>query len=74
MLDTFQSKTGWFSECMLDCLRLRVAVRFLSVCSDSGAHRLLKSSSDEFEKLKRSCIYKDVFNPHQEENQQTNRG
>ncbi|GMI76504.1 hypothetical protein like AT3G49410 [Hibiscus trionum] len=46
---TCNSKTGWFSECLLDCLRLRVA-------------------------LKRSCMYKDVFNSHQEEHQQTNKG
>ncbi|XVF53338.1 hypothetical protein PTKIN_Ptkin05aG0091600 [Pterospermum kingtungense] len=73
-LSTCDSKTGWFSECLLECLRLRVTVRFLSVYPEPGAHRLLKSCSDDFEKLKRSCIYKDVFNPHQEENQQTTRG
>ncbi|XWS38020.1 hypothetical protein CRYUN_Cryun19dG0094700 [Craigia yunnanensis] len=66
-LATCSSKTGWFSECVLDCLRLRVAVRFLSVYPETGADSILKSYSDEFEKLKRSCIYKDVLNPHQEE-------
>ncbi|XVE64452.1 hypothetical protein DITRI_Ditri07aG0101700 [Diplodiscus trichospermus] len=71
---TCNSKTGWFSECVLDCLRLRVAVRFLSVYPETGVDSILKSYSDEFEKLRRSCIYKDVFNPHQEERQQTNRG
>ncbi|XP_021274491.1 general transcription factor 3C polypeptide 5-like isoform X2 [Herrania umbratica] len=68
------SKTGWFSECVLDCLRLRVAVRFLSVYPKDGAESIRKSYSDEFEKLKRSCIYKDVFNSHQQEIRQTNRG
>ncbi|MFQ6626297.1 hypothetical protein Gotur_005455 [Gossypium turneri] len=67
-------KTGWFSECVLDCLRLRVAVRFLSVYPKTGAESILKSCSNEFEKLKRSCLYKDVFNSHQEEHQQTNKG
>ncbi|XVF10125.1 hypothetical protein REPUB_Repub07fG0156000 [Reevesia pubescens] len=73
-LETCNSKTGWFSESMLDCLRLRVAVRFLSVYPETGAESILKSYSDEFEKLKKSCIYKDVINTHQEEHQQTNRG
>ncbi|KAK6250779.1 hypothetical protein QUC31_008352 [Theobroma cacao] len=72
-LDTLQSKTGWFSECVLDCLRLRVAVRFLSVYPKDGAESIRKSYSDEFEKLKRSCIYKDVFNSHQQEIRRTNR-
>ncbi|KAK8583523.1 hypothetical protein V6N13_108876 [Hibiscus sabdariffa] len=66
---TCDSKTGWFSECVLDCLRLRVAVRFLSKYPEAGAESILKSYSDEFEKLKRSCMYKDVFNSHQEEHQ-----
>ncbi|KAE8663266.1 Transcription factor IIIC, subunit 5, putative isoform 2 [Hibiscus syriacus] len=73
-LCSFQPKTGWFSECMLDCLRLRVAVRFLSIYPEAGAESILKSYSDEFEKLKRSCMYKDVFNSHQEEHRQTNKG
>ncbi|MBA0583767.1 hypothetical protein Gorai_014611 [Gossypium raimondii] len=72
--ETLQPKTGWFSECVLDCLRLRVAVRFLSVYPKTGAESILKSCSNEFEKLKRSCLYKDVFNSHQEEHQQTNKG
>ncbi|KAK8283903.1 hypothetical protein V6Z12_D08G124500 [Gossypium hirsutum] len=73
-LETCDPKTGWFSECVLDCLRLRVAVRFLSVYPKTGAESILKSCSNEFEKLKRSCLYKDVFNSHQEEHQQTNKG
>ncbi|XP_039063190.1 general transcription factor 3C polypeptide 5-like [Hibiscus syriacus] len=72
-LVTCNPKTGWFSECMLDCLRLRVAVRFLSIYPEAGAESILKSYSDEFEKLKRSCMYKDVFNS-QEEHRQTNKG
>ncbi|EOY23640.1 Transcription factor IIIC, subunit 5, putative isoform 2 [Theobroma cacao] len=72
-LATCDSKTGWFSECVLDCLRLRVAVRFLSVYPKDGAESIRKSYSDEFEKLKRSCIYKDVFNSHQQEIRRTNR-
>ncbi|KAG4187426.1 hypothetical protein ERO13_A08G102525v2 [Gossypium hirsutum] len=73
-LETCDPKTGWFSECVLDCLRLRVAMRFLSVYPKTGAESILKSCSNEFEKLKRSCLYKDVFNSHQEEHQQTNKG
>ncbi|MBA0709153.1 hypothetical protein Golax_024213 [Gossypium laxum] len=73
-LETCDPKTGWFSECVLDCLRLRVAVRFLSVYPKTGAESILKSCSNEFDKLKRSCLYNDVFNSHQEEHQQTNKG
>ncbi|OMO93552.1 Transcription factor IIIC, subunit 5 [Corchorus olitorius] len=73
-LATCNSKTGWFSESVLDCLRLRVAVRYLSVYPKAGAESILKSYSDEFEKLKRTCIYKDVINPNQDEHQQANKG
>ncbi|KAK4392689.1 General transcription factor 3C polypeptide 5 [Sesamum angolense] len=46
-------QTGWFSLHVIDCLRLRVAQRFLSVYPESGAESLLKSVSHRFEKSKR---------------------
>lgn len=51
--------TGWFSVDVIDNLRLRVAVRFLSVFPETGAESLLKSASQRFEKSKKMLIYKD---------------
>ncbi|KAI5671320.1 hypothetical protein M9H77_11684 [Catharanthus roseus] len=48
--------TGWFSSIVLDTLRLRVAVRFLSVYPKAGAQTFLKSKSSHFEKSKRICM------------------
>nr|XP_023871990.1 general transcription factor 3C polypeptide 5-like isoform X1 [Quercus suber] len=61
---------GWFSEHMLDCLRQRVKVRFLSVFPQAGAENLLKAASEKFEKLKKECN-KDALKLH-EEHQQAN--
>ncbi|GAB4825768.1 hypothetical protein Ancab_008643 [Ancistrocladus abbreviatus] len=47
------SSTGWFSSYLLDNIRLRIALRFLSVYPQSGAESLLKSVSERFEKSKR---------------------
>ncbi|KAK7831542.1 hypothetical protein CFP56_027250 [Quercus suber] len=63
---------GWFSEHMLDCLRQRVKVRFLSVFPQAGAENLLKAASEKFEKLKKECN-KDALKLH-EEHQQANTG
>lgn len=60
LIYNWQVRTGWFSERVLDCFRVRVAVRFLSIYPKTGAEKILKACSDEFEKLKRACIYKDL--------------
>ncbi|GLT92811.1 hypothetical protein SLE2022_106270 [Rubroshorea leprosula] len=70
---TCNSKTGWFSENVLDCLRLRVAVRFLSLFPKPGAEKILKNYSNDFEKSKRTCIYKDAVNPDQNEHQENSK-
>lgn len=67
-----QFGAGWFSEHMLDCLRQRVKVRFLSVFPQAGAENLLKAASEKFEKLKKGCN-KDALKLH-EEHQQANTG
>ncbi|KAA8550142.1 hypothetical protein F0562_001842 [Nyssa sinensis] len=48
--------TGWFSSHVLDSLRLRVAVRFLSVYPNTGAEALLRSATERFEKSKKIQI------------------
>lgn len=53
-------QTGWLSSRVLDCLRLRVAQRFLSVCPEPGAESLLKSVSKRFEKTKRLILKMDM--------------
>ncbi|KAF7801350.1 general transcription factor 3C polypeptide 5-like isoform X1 [Senna tora] len=45
--------TGWFSHHVLNCIRQRLMVRFLSVFPKPGAENLLRAASTRFEKLKR---------------------
>ncbi|KZV48529.1 general transcription factor 3C polypeptide 5-like [Dorcoceras hygrometricum] len=49
-------QTGWFSSHVIDCLRLRVAQRFLTVYPEAGAESILKSVSRRFERAKRMHI------------------
>ncbi|GMY16885.1 general transcription factor 3C polypeptide 5-like [Fagus crenata] len=60
--------TGWFSDHMLNCLRQRIMVRFLSVFPKAGAENLLKAASEKFEKLKKECN-KDALKLHEEHQQ-----
>lgn len=55
----WQYKTGWFSEALLDNLRLRVAVRFVSVFPEPGFEDVFKSIQDEFERSEKTRIQKD---------------
>ncbi|KAM0021188.1 putative transcription factor IIIC subunit 5, HTH domain-containing protein [Helianthus debilis subsp. tardiflorus] len=69
--------TGWFSQHILEILRLRVKVRFLSVYPNPGAESFLKSSSLHLEKLKRTInvIKEKIVNKdevHVEENEMRN--
>ncbi|XP_019247633.1 PREDICTED: general transcription factor 3C polypeptide 5-like isoform X1 [Nicotiana attenuata] len=56
--ETCDNTTGWFSSHILDCLRLCIAVRFMSVCPHPDAESLLKTVSARFEKSKRihTCV------------------
>ncbi|XP_057760605.1 uncharacterized protein LOC130980980 isoform X2 [Arachis stenosperma] len=45
--------TGWFTQNMLNCIRQRIMVRFLSVFPKPGAENLLRSATAKFEKMKR---------------------
>ncbi|KAF6142370.1 hypothetical protein GIB67_023395 [Kingdonia uniflora] len=66
-------KTGWFSSHELDILRLRVSVRFLSICPQVGAVDLLKTTSQRFEKFKRMhALKKDLRD--EEEHRHINKG
>ncbi|XP_022157189.1 general transcription factor 3C polypeptide 5-like isoform X2 [Momordica charantia] len=62
-------ETGWFSQRILNCLRQRVMMRFLSVFPTSGAEALLRAASESFERLKREyrkdCSKIDQGNDHQ---------
>ncbi|XP_051149413.1 uncharacterized protein LOC127264081 [Andrographis paniculata] len=51
--ETCSLQTGWFSSRVLDCLRLRVAQRFLSVYPGAGAESLLKAVTRRFQRTKR---------------------
>ncbi|KAK6928942.1 Transcription factor IIIC subunit 5, HTH domain [Dillenia turbinata] len=53
---TCSRATGWFSSNALNRFRLRIAMRFLSICPKAGAESLLKLYSERFEKSKRSCM------------------
>ncbi|CAH2064652.1 unnamed protein product, partial [Thlaspi arvense] len=55
--------TRWFSEAMLDTLRLRVAVRFVSVFPEPGFEDVFKSIQEEFERSEKIQIQKDTLKP-----------
>uniref|UniRef100_A0A1J3JL82 General transcription factor 3C polypeptide 5 n=1 Tax=Noccaea caerulescens TaxID=107243 RepID=A0A1J3JL82_NOCCA len=60
---TCSHKAGWFSEAMLDTLRLRVAVRFVSVFPEPGFEDVFKSIQDEFERSEKIQVQKETFRP-----------
>lgn len=71
-----QSETGWFSYNMLENLKDRVKVRFLSVFPEPGSEHLLKAATESFKKSKKMCskddfIRAEVIQP--EDNAGTNR-
>ncbi|KAJ1403882.1 hypothetical protein SESBI_27006 [Sesbania bispinosa] len=47
--------TGWFSHHMINCIRQRLMVRYLSIFPKPGAENLLRAATSRFEKLKREC-------------------
>ncbi|CAH9120865.1 unnamed protein product [Cuscuta epithymum] len=47
-------QTGWFPSNVLECLRLRVSIRFVSVYPNPGVEQLLKKLSARFERSKRT--------------------
>ncbi|KAG7633800.1 Transcription factor IIIC subunit 5 HTH domain [Arabidopsis suecica] len=60
---TCSHKSGWFSEAMLDTLRLRVAVRFVSVFPETGFEDVFKSIQEEFERSEKVQIQKETLKP-----------
>lgn len=48
-----QYESGWFSLRILNCIRQRIMMRFLSVFPTAGAEALLRAASESFEKLRR---------------------
>ncbi|XP_027360162.1 general transcription factor 3C polypeptide 5-like isoform X2 [Abrus precatorius] len=65
--------TGWFSQHMINCIRQRLMVRFLSVFPKPGAENLLRAATSRFEKLKKECG-RNVTKLDGEECQQANSG
>lgn len=69
-----QHKAGWFSEAMLDTLRLRVAVRFVSVFPEPGFEDVFKSIQEEFERSEKTRIQKDALSSCQPDHQEKAKG
>ncbi|KAL4313916.1 hypothetical protein AHAS_Ahas15G0032900 [Arachis hypogaea] len=65
--------TGWFTQNMLNCIRQRIMVRFLSVFPKPGAENLLRSATAKFEKMKRDYS-KIATKPEGEGHEQSNLG
>jgi hypothetical protein len=65
LLCSLQFGAGWFSDHMLNCLRQRLMVRFLSIFPKPGAENLLRAASEKFEKLKKGRI-KGALKPGEE--------
>ncbi|KAK7406886.1 hypothetical protein VNO78_08521 [Psophocarpus tetragonolobus] len=70
---TCTSGTGWFSQYVINCIRQRLMVRFLSVFPKPGAENLLRAATLKFEKLKRD-YYRHATKLDGEECQQANLG
>jgi len=68
-----QPGTGWFSQHVLNCIRQRLMVRFLSVFPKPGAENLLRAATLKFEKLKRES-YRHAMKLDEEDCQQANLG
>jgi len=68
-----QFATGWFSQHMINCIRQRLMVRFLSVFPKPGAENLLRAATLKFEKLRRET-YRHAMKLDEEECQQPNLG
>ncbi|KAL2922454.1 putative cytochrome P450 4e1, partial [Bienertia sinuspersici] len=66
LLTVCTCSTGWFTSYALDSLRLRVAVRFISVYPQQGAESLLKSVSERFEKSKKMRLQVNSLKPGEE--------
>ncbi|XP_011655959.1 general transcription factor 3C polypeptide 5 isoform X1 [Cucumis sativus] len=64
-------ESGWFSLRILNCIRQRIMMRFLSVFPTAGAEALLTAASESFEKLKRGDR-KDCSKVDQEEEHEAN--
>ncbi|XP_059655651.1 uncharacterized protein LOC132302730 isoform X2 [Cornus florida] len=71
--ETCTCATGWFSSRVLDCLRLCVATRFLSVYPKAGAEALLKLAIERFEKSKKMKICIKDLKADQEGQRQVNK-
>ncbi|ESQ31986.1 hypothetical protein EUTSA_v10003925mg [Eutrema salsugineum] len=67
---TCNYKTGWFSEALLDNLRLRVAVRFVSVYPEPGFEDVFKSIQEEFERSEKTRLQKDALKSCQLDHQE----
>ncbi|XP_047165634.1 general transcription factor 3C polypeptide 5-like [Vigna umbellata] len=65
--------TGWFSQHMINCIRQRLMVRFLSVFPKPGGESLHKAAISKFEKLRRES-YRHAMKLDEEECQQPNLG
>ncbi|EOA23722.1 hypothetical protein CARUB_v10016933mg [Capsella rubella] len=71
---TCSHKTGWFSEAMLDTLRLRVAVRFVSVFPEPGFEDVFKSIQEEFERSEKIQILKETLKPSLVKHRESTKG
>ncbi|CAN8268220.1 unnamed protein product [Cochlearia groenlandica] len=60
---TCNLKTGWFSEAMIETLRLRVALRFMFVFPEPGFEDVFKSIQEEFERSEKIKIHKETYKP-----------
>ncbi|CAM8901558.1 unnamed protein product [Rhodiola kirilowii] len=59
-VSTCSRTAGWFSVPMINNLRRKIAVRFLSVCPDPEAENLLKTCRNMFERTKMNLIKGDL--------------
>lgn len=62
-------ETGWFASSVIQSIRLRIAIRFISAYPNPGAESFLKSITARFEKSKRIDIYTRNVTSEEEEDE-----
>ncbi|XP_051216577.1 transcription factor tau subunit sfc1 [Lolium perenne] len=54
---TCSQSTGWFSQPMIEMLRLQLSIRFLSLCPNEDAKNILRTNHERIERTKKQEVF-----------------
>ncbi|KAM0911798.1 hypothetical protein ACQ4PT_013224 [Festuca glaucescens] len=54
---TCSRSTGWFSQPMIETLRLQLSIRFLSLCPNEDAKNILRTNHERIERTKKQEVF-----------------